>query len=218
MGHEPENTLRSIRKGIELGADWIEIDVQRVEDQLVVFHDKKLDRTTNGRGQLAEKTFAELRRLDAGRGERIPTLEEVFETIGGKVGLNIELKGPDTADATVRRIRARKDADYRRLLVSSFDIPQLRRVHELDSDIPLAGLYERPSAEALRTAGELGFLAINVSLKSVAAEFVKRAHEGGLLVLVYTVNKPEDITRMIEIGVDGVFSDYPDRVLRARRA
>ncbi|MEQ8785029.1 MAG: glycerophosphodiester phosphodiesterase family protein [Pirellulaceae bacterium] len=217
MGHEPENTLRSIRKGIELGATWIEIDVQRVEEQLVVFHDERLDRTTNGRGLLAEQSFAELRKLDAGRGERIPTLEEVFETIGERVGLNIELKGPETAEPTVRRIHARDDFDYKRLLVSSFDIPQLRRVHELDAEIPLAGLYSRPSKEALRTATALGFLAINVSLRHVTSEFVKAAHEQGLQVLVYTVNEPDDIARMMSLGVDGVFSDYPDRVLRASR-
>jgi glycerophosphoryl diester phosphodiesterase len=216
MGHEPENTLRSVRKALRLGVDWVEIDVQRVEDQLVVFHDERLDRTTNGRGLLAEKSFEELRRLDAGRGERIPTLEEVFEAIGDSVGLNIELKGPDTAEPTVRRIHAR-DFDYKRLLVSSFDIDQLRRVHELDREIPIAGLYSKPSKEALRTATELGFLAVNTSLRYITAEFVKAAHEQGLLVLIYTVNKPVDIARMIEIGVDGVFSDYPDRVLRARR-
>jgi glycerophosphoryl diester phosphodiesterase len=216
MGHEPENTLRSVRKALRLGVDWVEIDVQRVEDQLVVFHDERLDRTTNGRGLLAEKSFEELRRLDAGRGERIPTLEEVFEAIGDSVGLNIELKGPDTAEPTVRRIHA-GDFDYKRLLVSSFDIDQLRRVHELDREIPIAGLYSKPSKEALRTATELGFLAVNTSLRYITAEFVKAAHEQGLLVLIYTVNKPVDIARMIEIGVDGVFSDYPDRVLRARR-
>lgn len=216
MGHEPENTLRSVRKAVRLGADWIEIDVQRVEDQLVVFHDERLDRTTNGRGLLADKSFEELRRLDAGRGERIPTLEEVFEAIGDSVGLNIELKGPDTAEPTVRRIHAR-DFDYNRLLVSSFDIDQLRRVHKLDKEIPLAGLYQEPSQQALRTATELGFLAINVSLRHVTADFVKAAHKQGLMLLVYTVNNPEDIARMIEFGVDGVFSDYPDRVLGARK-
>lgn len=89
MGHAPENTLLSIHQAIEQGADWVEIDVHYVHGQLLVIHDGTLDRTTNGVGPLAGLSFNELRRLDAGQGEQIPTLEEVIQQTAGKVGLNI---------------------------------------------------------------------------------------------------------------------------------
>src|SRR5579862_6005632 len=88
-GHEPENTLRSVRKALELGADGIEVDVYFVDGKLVVIHDDTLNRTTNGRGRLAENTFDYLRSLDAGKGERIPTLEEIFDTVNRRAVINV---------------------------------------------------------------------------------------------------------------------------------
>src|SRR5579862_2625349 len=96
-GHEPENTLRSVRKALELGANGIEVDVQLADDHLVVIHDATLDRTTDGTGAVAEKSFACLRSLDAGRSERIPTLEEVFDAVNRQAVINVEFKGPGTA-------------------------------------------------------------------------------------------------------------------------
>jgi len=96
-GHEPENTLRSVRKALELGADGIEVDVYFVDGRLMVIHDDTLNRTTNGKGPVAGRTFAELRALDAGKGERIPTLAEVFDAVNHRAVINMELKGPGTA-------------------------------------------------------------------------------------------------------------------------
>lgn len=110
-GHEPENTLRSIRKAIELGTPCIEIDVHHVDGHLVVFHDDRLERRTNGIGNLAEQSFEYLRSLDAGNGERIPTLQEVCETIGPGIGLNIELKGPGTATPVADYVASRLKRD-----------------------------------------------------------------------------------------------------------
>ena len=97
MGHAPENTLLSLKKALEMGAPCVEVDVYFVDGHLLVFHDDRLERTTNGFGYLADHDFEYLRSLDAGEGERIPTLREVFETVGLKAGVNIELKGPGTA-------------------------------------------------------------------------------------------------------------------------
>lgn len=99
-GHEPENTLRSVRRALELGADGIEVDVHLADGRLVVIHDDTLNRTTNGTGPVAEKSFACLRSLNAGQGERIPTLEEVFDTVNRRAIVNIELKGLGTAGAS----------------------------------------------------------------------------------------------------------------------
>jgi glycerophosphoryl diester phosphodiesterase len=214
MGHEPENTLRSIRRGIELGADWIEVDVQLVEGRLVVFHDERLERTTNGAGLLRETSLAELRRLDAGKGERIPTLDEVFDAIGARAGLNIELKGPATADAVVRTIHTRLEQGWSRdrLLVSSFDHAQLRRVRELDAEIRLGALIEKPPAGGAAFAEALGCVSVHIAKDHVDAPFVADAHRRGLAVYVYTVNESHDLARMQTLGVDGVFSDFPERV------
>ena len=102
---EPENTRLSIQKAIDLGVDQVEIDVHLTRDQhLVVIHDATVDRTTNGQGAVADFTLEEVKRLDAGKGERIPTLQEVIDLVRGKVVLQIELKGPDTAEPVVRTV------------------------------------------------------------------------------------------------------------------
>ncbi len=103
-GHEPENTLLAVEKAIVLGADWIEVDVYAVEGELIVIHDERLERTTNGTGCVMDKTLAYLRSLDAGKGQRIPTLREVFDCVDRRVGINVELKGPDTAGLAVSLI------------------------------------------------------------------------------------------------------------------
>lgn len=104
-GHAPENTLLSIQQAIELGADWVEIDVHSVGNNLLVIHDDRLERTTNGRGKLRKRDIETLRALDAGEGEKIPFLSEVLKTVQNRVGLNIELKGKGTAEPVHRLIR-----------------------------------------------------------------------------------------------------------------
>ena len=104
MGHEPENTLRSVNKALELGVDAVEIDVYNIEERAIVFHDRTLGRTTNGTGNIADCSFAYLRSLDAGKGEQIPTLEEVIEAIDRQAVIDIELKGGHTAKLVARAI------------------------------------------------------------------------------------------------------------------
>ena len=110
MGYAPENTLKSFALALELGASWVEADVHYVDDHLIVMHDERLERTTNGKGLLSEKSFNYLRKLDAGDGEKIPTLEELLDLIVGKAGINIELKGPGTAGPVIELIRERMDS------------------------------------------------------------------------------------------------------------
>lgn len=215
-GHAPENTLRSFEHAIRLGAPWVECDVHLVEGELVVFHDDRLERTTNGSGLLAKRTFSYLRTLDAGQGERIPTLEEVLDLVEGRAGLNVELKGPNTADAVVRILRQRISSTTWRaeaLQVSSFSPGLLSRAHRLAPELPIGALFERRALQPLRFARRLGASTLNVSLGAVTPRLVRRAHRAGLGVWVYTVNEPNDIRRMRQMDVDAVFSDYPDRVL-----
>ncbi len=213
--HAPENTLASVRKALELGAPCLEIDVYHVDRHLVVFHDDRLERTTNGTGYLLEQRFETLRTLDAGCGERIPTLEEVFATVDRRAGVNIELKGPATARPVVRLL-----AELRRggwpdelILVSSFDHRQLAEVRRLDPGIRIGALIVGLPVNDAAFAAALGAYSLHLSLEFIDRRLVADAHARGLQVFVFTVNHPEDIRKMAQLGVDGVFTDFPERVL-----
>jgi glycerophosphoryl diester phosphodiesterase len=216
-GHEPENTLLAIEKAIALGAPWIEIDVFAVEDELVVIHDERLEKTTNGKGLVMRQSLAYLRSLDAGKGQRIPLLREVFDLTQGRVGVNVELKGPETAAPVVRLIdeysKGPQGMSGGRILLSSFNFRELLKVRSLKPDIPIGALgFGLPPRHA-KFAQDLGAVSVHTSMARVNRAFVDDAHRRGLKVFVYTVNRPEDVKRMRAMGVNGVFTNYPERVL-----
>lgn len=215
MGHAPENTLKSIAKALELGVPWVEVDVYPVEGHLMVIHDHRLERTTNGSGYVWEKTYSYLRGLDAGQGEKVPTLEEVLDLISNRAGINIELKLPGSAAlvATVIQERIRTDWDVKKILVSSFFHHEIAAVRQLDPRIRIGALIAGVPLDYARFAENLGAYSVHQSIEFVNREFIDDAHDRNLKVFVYTVNHPEDIARMYALGVDGVFSNYPDRVL-----
>jgi glycerophosphoryl diester phosphodiesterase len=213
-GHEPENTLRSIRRAIEMGAHGIEIDVRLVHGELLVMHDAKLDRTTNGHGLLARKPLALLRSLDAGKGERIPTLREVIETVNRRAFLNIELKGRRTAKPVsnlVHEFVQERGWRYEDFLVSSFTRAELRAVS--DPQIPIGLLLTRPTRLYALSARRVRACAVHPAVRFVTERFVEDAHRRGLRVFPYTANSPAEIHRLKKLGVDGVFTDFPERVL-----
>jgi glycerophosphoryl diester phosphodiesterase len=220
MGHAPENTLLSFRKALELGAHCVEGDVYYVDGHLVVIHDDQLDRTTNGSGSLLGHGFDYLRSLDAGEGERIPTLEEVFETVNFRAGINIELKGPGTARPVVDFVTARRKEGWHDdlIMVSSFNHSELESVRKMDQRIRFGVLIAGPPVDALAVAVRLGAYSVHLSLKFVDGTFVENAHLRGLKVFVFTVNDPDHIRRMERLGVDGVFTNYPERVLRHQKS
>ncbi len=209
MACAPENTLLSIHKAIELGADWVEIDVYLVDEHLIVIHDETLDRTTNGRGQLANYTFKEIRTLDAGLGQKIPTLQEVLEVTAGVVGLNIELKGNGTAKALISLLEKVPEIQKQNIIVSSFLMAELTEVFSLDRRVKIGVLAAENIQDAIAWAGKLKAFSIHLRLQNVTLEWVERAHDLGLKVYVYTVNNLADIRRMEQLGVDGIFSDNP---------
>lgn len=215
MGHAPENTLGSIRKALELGAPCMEVDVYYVDGHLVVFHDDRLERTTDGAGYLCEQSFDYLRSLDAGDGQRIPTLEEVCEEIDSHACLNIELKGPDTAIPVAELLSKliENGWDREKFLVSSFHHLELLEMKRLHQDIKLGALIRGLPVDGAKFAEDLGAFSVHQSLDFVDQRFVDDAHERGLKVYVYAVDHPEDIARMQALGVDGVFTGYPERVL-----
>jgi len=215
-GYEPENTLRSFKAAASLGADMVELDVHLcASSEIVVIHDETVNRTTNGSGAVAKLTLSELKALDAGIGEKIPTLEEVFSTMRGRVGINIELKGKGTSDAVHDFLaRAFKGGEWRisDVLVTSFDWRMLGRMRELSEETHLGPLTYEDMEGALTTAVELGTFSVNPHHGRINAAYIKRAHEAGLRVYPWTVNIPDDIQRVSRLDVDGIISDFPDRI------
>ena len=215
-GYEPENTLLAIQHAITLGANWIEIDVHRSEDQLIVIHDERLERTTNGIGSISEHPLEYLRSLDAGKGERIPLLREVLDLLNRRAGINIELKGTDTARLAAALLEEYvgshgwSDDDF---IVSSFDYAQLSLIRKLRPGTKIGVLTATEPEAALPFASAIRAYSFHPGIRCVTRELVDRAHELGLKVFVFTANHPTDIRRMKALGIDGLFTNYPDRVL-----
>lgn len=216
-GHAPENTLLAIDTGIALGAPWVEFDVQlHPSGALLVFHDLTLERTTNGLGFLADQPLDLLRGLDAGAGQMIPTLEEVLDLVDQRVGVNIELKSAGgTAEAVAAVIRGHVEAGWPvdRFLVSSFHLPELWEFKQLAPEIPVGALLCGVPLDWAGCALELGAATLNLSSEFVDPRLIADAHAHGIRVYVYTVNDPAEMRRLRDMGVDGVFTDYPDRAL-----
>ena len=209
----PENTLASFREAVRRGVDAVELDVQRCGDELAVIHDDRVDRTTNGAGAVADLSFEALRRLDAGDGERIPTLEEVLDAVPPSVAVNVELKGPDTAAPAAERLAGLD----RPLLVSSFDWAELRRFHQRCPGIacaPLCGRWRRGLAEV---AGELGAWSVNLADRLATADRLAAIRTWGCRCLVYTVNDVARTRELAALGVAGIFTDDPSRFARGQR-
>ncbi len=215
-GHIAENTLESIQKALEIGVDAIEIDVHKcASGELWVIHDFTLDRTTNGSGEIAKRPASVIRDLKVEGHYKIPLLTEVLDLVEGKCLLNIELKGLNTA-APVSTIIRKKIAEgnwrYEDFIVSSFQKNELFEIKKMDKEVPIAVLSKASVPEAIELGRKLKAVAIHPSLGIITRDNTKMSQEAGFKVNVWTVNEREDIQRMIEFGVDGIISDYPNRL------
>lgn len=221
-GLAPENTLLALDTGIRSGAPWVEFDVQRhPSGALLLFHDLHLERTTDGQGWLADTPLQRLRALDAGAGQNIPTLEEALDLIEQRAAVNVELKtASGTAEAVAAVLRRYVAAGWppERLLVSSFHWPELYEFKQAAPEIPVAPLVCGVPLHWAGSAVELGAAALNLSAEFVDPRLVADAQGHGLRVNVYTVNRVDELQRLQALGVDGVFTDYPDRLLQALAA
>jgi glycerophosphoryl diester phosphodiesterase len=222
-GTHPENTMVSFRRAIELGSDGIEFDVHRTADgELVVIHDGFLNRTTNGSGLIMATTLSELKELDAGSwkgaqfaGERIPTLRELIRETPSTLHLFLELKAgsihyPGIEAELIALVT--EEGALGRTQISSFDHQALLRIHEQAPQIPLGMLYADNLLDPVGLAKQLGAEALHPAWEWVTPQLVEAAHAAGLKVNVWTVNLPEVVMMMTAAGVDGIMSDYPDRV------
>lgn len=225
-GHCPENTRSAFLRAVELGADMVELDCQMTRDgAIVVFHDDLLDRTTNGRGPLRALSLRELKALDAGSwfapefaGEEVLTLEEALDIIRGKVGLNLEIKGDDRIGRLelqcVGIVSSYRFLDH--TVFSSFEPRRMREVREISPRARIGVLIDAGGrfAEAFALADELRAEAVHPERSAVDAARVAESHRRGLEVRVWPVNERKQMEALIAMGVDGIFTDFPDRLLR----
>ncbi|MCX2679912.1 glycerophosphodiester phosphodiesterase family protein [Galbibacter sp. EGI 63066] len=215
-GHVIENSLPSVQKALDLNSDGIEIDVFKIADgTIVVFHDDTVDRLTDATGPIEKYTKKELDTLTLEGGVKIPTLEEVLDLMDKKAMLNIELKGSGTAkdvNRIVKKYIAEKGWKLSDFLISSFKWDELEEMREVNDDIAIGILTSEDPVEALEVADELNAVAIHPNYKKLTAENVKKIQEEDLKVYVWTVNKPSDIKTMKSFGVDGIITDFPERV------
>ena len=207
-GLKPENTLASFRAAVALGVHGVELDVQRVQGELAVIHDAALERTTNGLGAVERQSFAALRRLDAGQGQRVPTLAEVLAAVPEHVLVNVELKGPGTAALVADALSNLA----RPLLVSSFDPARLAEFRRRCPQVPVAPLVGTWTCAAPEAAAALGAWGVHLPLRAVKAARIAALKRRGLRCVVYTVNNRRRAARLRSLGVDGVFTDYPNRL------
>jgi glycerophosphoryl diester phosphodiesterase len=207
MGVEPENTLRSFVRAEHEGVDVIELDLHLSKDgELVVMHDADVSRTTDGSGPIGDFTLEELRRLDAGQGERIPVFREVVEAVSSP--LQAEIK--DRAAARVLSGAIEELGLHDRVTVISFHDEALRETREHLPGMPLVLVTGRSTPTAPERAQEVGAFMVSCDLRHLEAETVKRCHDNGIKVISWTVNTAEDLARVRELGLDGVVTDMPD--------
>lgn len=220
--HAPENTLSAFRLAEKKGADAVEFDVKLSKDRhVIVIHDKTVERTTNGSGQVNTLPLAALKELDAGvhsstdyPNERIPTLVEVFENLGNDIHMNIELTNYSTPfDDLVERVADTvQDFGFQeRILFSSFLPKNLHKAKKLLPDVPcgllsLAGIAGFP----IRLWGWKGRMeALHPHIKDVNVKLINMIHKRGKKIRVWTVNGSKDMEMLTEMGVDGIFTDDP---------
>jgi len=214
-GHAPENTIAAIRSGVSLGVDFVELDVQRTRDgRLVVIHDERVDRTTNGTGLVSEMTWDELQLLDAGNGEGVPCLEAALAAANEHAGVILEAKTPGIGPDIHRVVRA--SAFAAPVVYASFLHAELLEIRKIDPFARTIALMERVPVLGAAFALDASATMAGLSHESATAEFIAALHDAGHDVLLYTVNELWLIQRAIDLGADGVISDYPERIPKTR--
>lgn len=216
MGYETENTVASVQKALDLGVDMIEIDVFKVKSgEIVVFHDERVDRLANSGGLIEEFTYFDLRQITLVGGHKIPLLQDVLKAMEHRIPLNIELKGAGTSEK-VRHILSvyceQQGWQPSQFLISSFNWDELRAYRALDPNARIAVLTDGDPTQAIEVARELKAEAINPAGNQITAERAKAIKDAGFDIYVWTINEREQFEALKEMGVTGIFTNYPDRM------
>jgi glycerophosphoryl diester phosphodiesterase len=226
-GHAPENTMAAFRRAVELGARFVETDLQITRDaRIVAIHDFTLDRTTSGKGQVHLLTLEQIRALDAGAwfgdhgagafsGERVPTLKEILDFAKEHdVIFYLEIKSGPAWGIEHAVVAALRDQNASaRVVILSFDPATLDSVRRLDSTMMTGFLCEHASSDLVERTVRAGARQLVARGDLITSDIVEKAHHAGLQVVAWTINEADQMRRLIAAGVDGIITDYPDRLL-----
>jgi glycerophosphoryl diester phosphodiesterase len=211
--YEPENTLRSFKKALEIGVDAVEFDVRKTKDnQLVVIHDPDVKRTTDGEGLVSELTLDEIKGFSAEKGEKIPTLKEALDFLDKKVKIVIELKETGYEEKVLAAVH--QNGLEKNVVIVSFKEEALRKAKDLDSQVETGLIYVKHK-NPVKAALDLKASYLLPLYRFTHTANVQKAHENGLKVIVWTINKPEEAAEYQKKGVDGIASDKPDILKKA---
>ncbi len=219
--YEPENTLRAFRRAMELSADMSELDAHVSKDgHVVIMHDATVEHTTNGRGSIANLTLRELKEMDAGQGERIPTLQEVIDLVRGRHGLYIELKAEDTPEAVAALLRSNGFTGRQQVIVGSFNPLLVRRTRELAPEIATSLLVGPvlPAAELIDMARAAAADYVHLCWEDRSPEphtllgpnLLASLHAAGLGIILWHEERPSEIAELRKLDVDAICSNAPD--------
>jgi glycerophosphoryl diester phosphodiesterase len=215
-GYEPENTLKAFQKALDLHTDGIELDVHLSSDgHIIVIHDETIDRTTNGKGLVNDLSLQQLKAFRIENELQIPTLTEVFDLVNQQCFINIELKGQGTADAVAALIElyvSEKNWNYNSFLVSSFEWDFLQQIVLLNPKILIGVLTETDIDSAITFAETIKAKAIHPDFNLLNKENAIQIQEKGFHIFPWTINEKEDIARIKTYNVNGIISDFPDRI------
>jgi len=214
-GEEPENTLRAVRAGMAC-ADSIEVDVRLSRDGVpVVIHDPLLDRTTNGTGPVNEYTKETLQTLDAGKGEKIPTLEEVCSLVAGHCGLFLEIKEPGSEEQVCRVLQKNMPEH---LCIVSFHPESIVSMQTLLPGVNTGLIVSRHLADLPGVAAGLGVTAALLEFSLVTRDLTEECHRREIALFSWTVNTPEGFRKADDLDIDGIVSDHPCRARHSFQA
>ena len=215
-GYVPDNTLASFAKALEMGADGIELDVRMsLDGHLLVFHDEHTDRLTGTPGAVSDMLLVDLRKLYVDFNHPIPTLEEVLDLVDARCLVNIELKVPNAVGPVcdlIEKSVSERRYNYEHFLVSSFDWAALKEIRERNPEIPLGVLTETDLNLALGFARSIKAETFHPYFHLVDETSVRQIKAENMRLYVWTVNIPEDIARMKAFDVNGIITDFPDRI------
>jgi glycerophosphoryl diester phosphodiesterase len=215
-GYAPENTLAAFRKALDLKVDTIEFDVHVCKSgEVVIIHDDTVDRTADGKGRVAKKNLKELKGLNIEKKNKIPTLEEALNFVDRRSKINIELKGKGTAKPVYKIISHyinKKGWERDDFYISSFSKKEIIDFRNEDGKFNLGYIISKKPLSLYKFAEKNKLYSLNISLKLATKKFIEKTQKKGFKVFVWTVNDKENIEKIKNLGADGIFSNYPDKI------